>query len=179
LNLGQATSQVVNANLSLTLGSATTFENVIGGDFADTLTGNTLANSLTGGGGNDTLNGGAGNDTLFGGAGADRFRFATALNATTNRDVISDFSISPLDIAQRDIIELENAVFTALTTTGTLAASAFFIGAAASTAAQRILYNSGTGSLLYDSDGNGANGSIAFATLTTGLALNNTFFTIT
>ena len=179
VNLGLAASQVVNDNLSLTLGSATTFENVIGGDFADTLTGNTLANSLTGGGGNDTLNGGAGNDTLIGGAGADRFRFATALNATTNRDVISDFSISPLDIAQRDIIELENAVFTALTTTGTLAASAFFIGAAASTAAQRILYNSGTGSLLYDSDGNGANGSIAFATLTTGLALNNTFFTIT
>jgi Ca2+-binding RTX toxin-like protein len=165
---------VVNAGLSLTLGSASAIENVIGGGLADTLTGNGLANSLTGGGGNDTLNGGAGNDTLIGGAGADRFRFATTLNATTNRDVISDFSI-----AQADTIELENAVFTALTTTGNLAASAFFIGAAATTTDQRILYNSGTGSLLYDSDGFGGAGSIAFATLTTGLALNNTFFTVT
>jgi Ca2+-binding RTX toxin-like protein len=165
VNLGLATSQVVNANLSLTLGSATTIENVIGGGLADTLTGNALANSLIGGGGNDTL---------IGGAGADRFRFDTALNATTNRDVISDFSI-----AQGDTIELENAVFTALTTTGTLVASAFFIGAAATTATQRILYNNATGSLLYDSDGIGAIGSIAFATLTTGLALNNTSFTIT
>jgi Ca2+-binding RTX toxin-like protein len=174
VNLGQSTSQVVNANLSLTLGSTTTFENVIGGGLADTLTGNTQANSLTGGGGNDTLDGGANNDTLIGGAGADRFRFATAPNATTNRDVISDFSI-----AQGDIIELENAVFTALTTTGTLAASAFFIGAAATTATQRILYNNASGILLYDSDGIGAIGSIAFATITTGLALTNTSFTVT
>jgi Ca2+-binding RTX toxin-like protein len=174
VNLGLATSQVLNANLSLTLGSTTTFESVIGGGLADTLTGNTLANSLTGGGGNDTLDGGANNDTLIGGAGADRFRFATAPNATTNRDVISDFSI-----AQGDIIELENAVFTALTTTGTLAASAFFIGAAATTATQRILYNNASGILLYDSDGIGAIGSIAFATITTGLALTNTSFTVT
>jgi Ca2+-binding RTX toxin-like protein len=174
VNLGLATSQVVNAGLSLTLGSATTFENVIGGNLADTLTGNTLANNLNGGGGNDTINGGGGNDTLTGGAGADRFRFATTLNATTNRDVISDFSI-----AQMDTIELENAVFTAFTTTGTLAAPAFFIGAAATNANQRILYNSATGGLIYDEDGSGAIGSIAFATLNSGLALNNTFFTIT
>ena len=174
VNLGLATSQVVNAGLSLTLGSATTFENVIGGNLADTLTGNTLANNLNGGGGNDTINGGGGNDTLTGGAGADRFRFATTLNATTNRDVISDFSI-----AQMDTIELENAVFTAFTTTGTLAAPAFFIGAAATNANQRILYNSATGGLFYDEDGSGAIGSIAFATLNSGLALNNTFFTIT
>ncbi|MFM7239277.1 MAG: beta strand repeat-containing protein, partial [Cyanobium sp.] len=165
VNLGLAASQVVNAGLSLTLGSASTVENVIGGALADTLTGNGLANNL---------NGGAGNDTLIGGAGADRFRFASTLNAITNRDVISDFSI-----AQLDRIELENDVFTALTTTGTLAASAFFIGAAATTATQRILYNSGTGNLLYDLDGTGAGGSVAFATLATGLALDNTFFTIT
>ncbi|MFM7512567.1 MAG: calcium-binding protein, partial [Cyanobium sp.] len=183
VNLGLAASQVVNAGLSLTLGSASTVENVIGGALADTLTGNGLANTLNGGGGSDTLIGGGGddtligdggNDTLIGGAGADRFRFATTLNATTNLDVISDFSI-----AQADRIELENAVFTVLTTTGTLDASAFFIGAAATTATQRILYNSGTGNLLYDLDGTGAGGSVAFATLATGLALDNTFFTIT
>ena len=62
INLGLATAQAVNANLTLTLGSATTFENVIGGSLGDTLTGNALANRLTGGPGNDILTGGAGND---------------------------------------------------------------------------------------------------------------------
>ena len=38
-------------------------ENVIGTQYADSITGNALANTLTGGGGNDTLVGGAGNDT--------------------------------------------------------------------------------------------------------------------
>jgi Ca2+-binding RTX toxin-like protein len=169
LNLGVATTQVattqvVNANLSLTLGSATTFENVIGGGLADTLTGNSLANSLSGGGGNDTLTGGGGGD---------RFRFATAPNATSNRDAITDFSI-----AQGDRIELENAVFTALAT-GPLAASAFFIGTSATTADHCILYNSATGQLAYDADGNGAGAAVAFATLTPGLALTSSQFTVT
>ncbi len=183
VNLGLATNQVVNTTNRITLGSVSTFENVIGGSLADTLTGNNLANSFKGGGGNDTLNTGAGNDTLSGGAGndiliggtgADRFRFDAPLNAATNRDIVSDFSI-----AQGDRFELENSVFTALTTTGTLAANAFFIGAAATTATQRILYNSAAGSLLYDRDGIGGFGSIAFATITSGLALTNTSFTIT
>jgi Ca2+-binding RTX toxin-like protein len=53
LNLGLATTQVVNANLSLILGSASHLENAIGGSQGDTLTGNTLANTLTGGPGDD------------------------------------------------------------------------------------------------------------------------------
>ncbi|MBN8914496.1 MAG: hypothetical protein J0I31_02735 [Rhizobiales bacterium] len=47
------------------------FENVIGGNKADTITGNSLDNVLSGGGGADTISGGAGNDTIIGGAGAD------------------------------------------------------------------------------------------------------------
>ncbi len=78
LHLGRATAQVVNANLSLTLGSATTFENSVGGSGADTLTGNTLSNRLTGNAGNDTLNGGKGNDTLVGGKNDDTYVFASA-----------------------------------------------------------------------------------------------------
>jgi Ca2+-binding RTX toxin-like protein len=175
LNLGVATSQAVNNNLSLILGSATTIENVIGGALGDTLTGNTLANSLTGGAGNDTLIGGAGNDTLIGGLGGDTFRFDSSLNASTNRDAITDFSLD-----QGDTIQLENAFFIFLPTTGILAASAFFIGATAITADQRILYDSTTGSLAYDADGAGVDSSaISFATISSGLALTNTSFIIT
>ena len=46
---------------------------------------------MFGGTGNDTLYGKQGNDSLTGGAGADKFIFDTLLNATTNRDTITDF----------------------------------------------------------------------------------------
>lgn len=62
LNLGIATQQAVSANLLLTLGSSSTFENIVGTGGGDLLTGNSLANSLTGGAGNDTLAGSSGND---------------------------------------------------------------------------------------------------------------------
>jgi hypothetical protein len=74
--------------VNLTTGTATAvtggiqgFENVIGGQGNDTLTGDGLANVLQGGGGNDilvgldgadTLDGGAGGDLLSGGNGTDR-----------------------------------------------------------------------------------------------------------
>jgi len=48
-------------------------ENVVGGPFADTITGSGASNRLVGGGGNDHLNGLAGNDDLVGGPGNDTF----------------------------------------------------------------------------------------------------------
>ncbi|MFN0056255.1 MAG: ELWxxDGT repeat protein [Planctomycetales bacterium] len=65
VNLGLATTQTVNANLTLRLNSPTAIESVVGGAQADTITGNVLNNTLTGGGGGDTLAGGAGNDTYL------------------------------------------------------------------------------------------------------------------
>lgn len=68
----------LNVNLStgsLTVGAesftVTNFDDVIGTDFADTITGDGQANSLTGGLGDDFLSGGAGADTLNGGEGND------------------------------------------------------------------------------------------------------------
>jgi Ca2+-binding RTX toxin-like protein len=138
------------------------------------LSGNAGINTLTGTGFDDVINGGAGNDTLIGGAGIDSFRFDSSLNAVTNVDRITDFSIT-----QNDGIQLENAVFTALAVTGPLAATAFVIGLAATTADHRILYNSGTGFLSYDPDGNGLLAATQFATLTAGLALTAGGFTVT
>jgi Ca2+-binding RTX toxin-like protein len=67
------------------------------------------------------------------------------------------------------VIQLENSVFTALPTPGALAAAAFTLGAAATTAAHRIGYNAASGALWYDADGNGAGMSITFAQLNTGV----------
>jgi Ca2+-binding RTX toxin-like protein len=47
-----------------------------------------------------------------------------------------------------------------------LAAGAFKAGAAATDADDRIIYNAGTGALLYDGDGMGGTAAVQFATLT-------------
>ncbi|MFN9373734.1 MAG: beta strand repeat-containing protein, partial [Planctomycetaceae bacterium] len=77
VNLNMATTQLVNANLSLVLGAVDTFENVSGGSLNDTLTGNALTNRLVGNAGLDTLVAGAGNDTLDGGLGNDNLQGGT------------------------------------------------------------------------------------------------------
>lgn len=63
VNLSATGGQIVNAGLTLTLGSTSTVENIIGGALADTLVGSSRPNRLTGGAGDDILTGGAGADT--------------------------------------------------------------------------------------------------------------------
>ncbi|MCK9986878.1 MAG: serralysin [Azoarcus sp.] len=126
-----------------------------------TLTGSAAING-TGNAAANTLAGNAGNNVLTGGAGNDIFRFDTALNANTNLDTITDFA------AGVDDIQLENAVFTSLTTTGALNAGWFIGGAditAAADANDYLIYNSTTGALYYDQDANGAGQAVQFATL--------------
>ena len=129
-------------------------------------TGNGIANRITGGAGDDTLNGGLGNDRLTGGDGSDSFVFSTALNTRTNLDSIVDFDVAG------DSIELSLTIFTALSS-GPLSAAAFFIGAAAHDADDRIIYNDVTGRLSYDADGSGAGAATQFASLAPGLALTH------
>jgi Ca2+-binding RTX toxin-like protein len=147
-------------------------ENVQGGSGNDTLTGDGLANELRGLGGDDVLNGGAGNDILVGGIGSDQFVFNTALNAATNVDQITDFNVAA------DTIVLENAIFTTIVGTGTLTAAQFVANASgtAQDAGDRIVYETDTGKLFYDSNGNAAGGATQFALLNAGLALTNLDF---
>ncbi|MCW5664654.1 MAG: hypothetical protein KIT35_12530 [Piscinibacter sp.] len=159
-------------------------------DFADKLTGNQLANLLDGQGGNDTLSGGSGNDTLQGGGGADLliggngndvltgnagldlFRFTGVPNASSNSDRITDF------VAADDTIQLDDAGFVGIGALGALTAGAFRAGTAAADASDRVIYDSATGRLYFDADGNGAGAQVLFATLTAGTALSVTDFVI-
>jgi hypothetical protein len=100
-----------------------------------------LGQTIQGNAGANILNGGAGNDRLDGFGGADAFLFDTALDAATNVDRVADLDVSV------DAIWLENAIFTVLTTAGTLDLDAFLINAAAADAEDRIIYNDATGAL--------------------------------
>ncbi len=105
-------SSAVTVNLSLLTAQDTggagfdtlsEIENLLGGNFNDTLTGDGLANKLEGGNGDDTLIGGAGNDILVGGAGKDAltggagvdsfvFNLVTDSSAGANKDTVTDFA---------------------------------------------------------------------------------------
>lgn len=135
--------------------------NLTGNDFAQTIEGNAGVNRITGRGGADILTG-------FGGV--DYFVFDTALGAG-NVDTITDFT------ANVDKIVLSSAIFHGLSAEG-FPASAFEIGAAATDAQTRILYDSATGALAYDSDGNGATQPIVFASLAPGLSLTASDFVV-
>jgi len=124
---------------------------------ADQLSGLGGSDTLLGGDGDDQLNGGLGSDGLNGGAGADLFVFADALGAG-NIDTIQDF------VSGADRLSLDHNVFTGLAT-GALSANAFALGTAAQDADDRILYDSASGNLYFDADGNGAGDAILFATL--------------
>ncbi|WP_243373970.1 right-handed parallel beta-helix repeat-containing protein [Microvirga solisilvae] len=130
-----------------------------GNSLHNTLSGNSAANTLRGYSGNDTLAGGGGKDILSGGAGYDSFVFNTALNSTTNRDQITDFS------SVYDTIRLENAIFKSLTKTGVLSSTSFVLGSAAKDANDFVGYVKSNGNLWYDANGNKAGGLVVFANI--------------
>jgi Ca2+-binding RTX toxin-like protein len=128
-------------------------------------TGNALANTISGNSGANRIDGGLGNDRLTGGAGRDSFVFSTEAGKD-NVDIITDFS------AKDDSIMLDYTVFRALTP-GALPERAFAAnaGGVAKDGNDRVIYETDTGKLYYDSDGTGAKARVHFATLDPGLTL--------
>ncbi|MDX2307596.1 MAG: CAP domain-containing protein [Hyphomicrobium sp.] len=158
----------IYSSASATLGGGASSLRLLG-SVDITGTGNTIANTITGNAGKNTINGHLGNDILTGGANTDSFLFNTALNATSNRDTITDFSVP------QDTIRLENTgsgVFTLLAN-GALNAAFFKANAsgAATDANDRIIYSTTTGALFYDTNGNVAGGATQFAVLSNKAAL--------
>jgi Ca2+-binding RTX toxin-like protein len=176
--------QTINANaltdaqvLTLT-GSVAATVTLVAGDLAAgaytgslTVTATTGTNVITTGSGADTVTGGSGSDTITLGTGADVYVF----NSLTGTDTITDFS------ASLDKCDLSKATFTGLGSVGVLGASAFESGAgltAAATAAGRIVYDTSTGDLYYDSDGSGGAAAVMIGVLTGAPAISATNFVI-
>lgn len=196
-------ADVYDGSNNLAIAKGVTIENAKGGSGADRITGNAANNNLmgssgndtlTGGGGNDVLvggdgndvlnggngndllRGGVGNDVLWGGAGQERFRFDTALGSTPHIDQIKDFN--PAD----DSIQLENAIFTSFgtSTLGTISSTCFQANTTglATDNNDYIVYETDTGKLFYDADGNGTGASVQIALLGTKPALTYTDFVL-
>ncbi|NCR29182.1 MAG: hypothetical protein GPJ25_24040 [Microcystis aeruginosa LE13-04] len=112
---------------------------------------------------NDYLIGGAGDDILTGGTGGDIFYFASS---NLGNDAITDFTPG------QDFIQVSGQGFGGGLIAGdTITQVQFLIGSSATNASQRFIYNSTSGALLFDVDGNGIQSAQQIATLNTGLAL--------
>lgn len=146
-------------------------DQLYGGYGDDRLDAGSGSDTLIGDYGNDTLYGGLGQDTLVGGSDADLFVFNSKLGAS-NIDVISDMQVG------LDEIVLDRSIFKAIGASGVMSQSKFKIGTNATDASDRIIYDSATGALYYDRDGNGGAAKVQFATLSTGLALDGADFLI-
>lgn len=144
-----------------------------GGAGSDALHGGGGHDTLIGGPGNDTLIGGPGSDTLVGGAGNDLFVF-NAPFSPTNVDRVTDFNPAA------DTIVLENAVFGAIAGTGVLTPGQFVRNTTglAHDGNDRIVYESDTGRLFYDSNGSAAGGNHLIAVLAPNLALTHLDFLV-
>ena len=124
-----------------------------------TLTGTAASDKIVGAFGNDRLSGKLGNDVLTGDKGKDIFIFDTKAGKR-NVDKITDFNIAD------DSIHLENSIFKTLgKKPGMLKKAAFWVGAKAHDASDRIVYDKKIGALYYDEDGSGRKAAVKFATI--------------
>ncbi|MBJ6125431.1 calcium-binding protein [Microvirga splendida] len=134
-------------------------DTVRGGGRADLIDGGTGNDRIFGDGGNDVMSGGAGRDTMTGGSGYDFFAFESRASRSTI-DVVTDFSV------KYDTIMLWKGIFkVAASSNGVMSSAAFWAGSKAHDSNDRIIYNKGTGALLYDPDGTGSKAAVQFATL--------------
>ncbi|MEO7223260.1 MAG: cadherin domain-containing protein, partial [Devosia sp.] len=171
---GGADTTAVTVNLNVTAAVNATYtgtnsaDRLDGAGGKDTILGKNGADILIGGAGKDTISGGSGKDTIYGGASkdvltgggsADQFVFDTTPKSS-NVDTITDFQHG------MDKIALDDAIFAAIGTS--LTAKEFYASTSgkAHDKSDRIVYETDTGKLSYDADGNGAGKAIHFATLT-------------
>jgi Ca2+-binding RTX toxin-like protein len=154
-------------------GTGNAIDNQIGGNSNDNrLMGLEGNDTLIGFRGSDTLDGGAGNDTLTGDLdvadyphGPDHFIF-DATPGSANADTITDFS------SASDKIHLDGRVMPEIGPSGNFSGGDVrFYAAAGATgghdADDRVVYDTSSGNLYYDADGNGSGAAQLIATVQT------------
>ena len=118
---------------------------------------------LVGGAGNDTLSGGAGRDVLSGGAGRDTFLFDHLPADNREADRVLDFSV-----AEHDILRFARSAFVGFDHSGALRPEEFYAepgNTLAHDSTDRLIYDSTSGKLFYDSDGTGQAEAVLLAVI--------------
>lgn len=151
-----STTLTINLKNTATIKGTAKAETLIAGSGADKITGLAGSDTISGGAGNDNISGGAGNDTLTGGEGSDYFLFDFAANASSNLDTIIDF------VSGMDKLQFSKKINKGLgTKVGNLTNDQFWTSAGQTTAhslTDRIIYDTVSGALYYDADGNKVGG---------------------
>jgi Ca2+-binding RTX toxin-like protein len=140
-------------------------------DAARSIRGNQHDTRFVGNAADNVFVGGRGADTIEGGAGADTFVFEEKLG-NRHVDTIVDF-----DSNEGDVVHLDAGLFSALSPGG-LSGVAFHLGAAATSASHRIVYDTTTGDLRYDADGSGGADAVLVATFSNTPTLQATDFVV-
>jgi Ca2+-binding RTX toxin-like protein len=172
-------SGITDADEDSTTGGLT----FVGNGNIQTFIGTANDDTFIGNGGNDVLTGGLGDDTFqFGkvhtqmvtGAATTVQTYADVATNLTGIDTINGFA------SGSDHVALDNDFFTAFTATGAIDAGNFVsgAGAVAADADDFLVFDTDTGALYYDADGNGLGAAVQFATLAGAVALADTDFSI-
>jgi Ca2+-binding RTX toxin-like protein len=161
-----------NAN-TLTGGALNDTLRGLGG--ADTLRGMAGNDSIDGGAGNDVVGGGAGTDVLTGGLDRDTFVLDAAGGASNTpgiagTDVITDF------VRGTDLLALSRTTYAGFGSTTAVAANQLLVGnfaggtgfVSTETASTRLVYDTASGNLWHDANGNLAGGFTQIAVLRNG-----------
>jgi Ca2+-binding RTX toxin-like protein len=169
-----ATAYILSANVEHLVIDGKAKGNGTGNVLDNKLIGNLAVNILSGLAGNDTIDGGSGNDTLTGGDGYDTFIFSSGIKGNKNIDTVKDFAHGQDKIyLNADIFnKLADAVGFKLGTEPLSLSKAdthYLVSAAKVKAVDvnsYLLYDTATGRLSYDEDGNGKLAASSFVTLT-------------
>lgn len=161
----------ITNNVTTTTGG--TKFSIVGGAGADTLAGGVLADTISGGLGADVITGNAGADNLTGGAGNDVFAYTLANSAIAASDTITDFATAA------DKIQITHTVTADTTFDGTnkgtsnsnTEAMTLLSGSAGTTTSRagQYYFNTTTGQMVLDADGNGLIQSTDFAVTLTSM----------
>src|SRR5438094_8015505 len=170
--------QLATSNVHFANGSGIFF-----GDNSPGTAGDDLANSISGTSGNDLVKGFGGNDTIFANAGNDRIESGAGNDTISggggqDQYVWHEYGAANADTVLNfdtgwDSIQLDAAAFTQIGAAGRFATNDVRCYAAAGANAghdadDRIVYNTSTGQLWYDADGNGPGAAQLIATLPVG-----------
>lgn len=156
--IGSAARNIVKANdVGGTIKGGGGGDLLVGAAGIDVLSGGSGDDRLTGGDGDDDLSGDSGSDTLKGGAGEDRFLFG---NPGDGADIILDFT------SGEDLVAFSGEAFGLAA--GSLAENKLQISGTSDAAsnAVRFIFETDTGNLYYDPDGQGGSEAILIAALT-------------